>query len=261
MTKHKLHYTILISAFLLFILIAGCEKKSPPEANPKGTPDTVEPVPPPTDEIKELKETKGYTVVLESVSAGASFSPLADKLKGSGIELYSMKAVVNSEERVRLCAGLFITPSGATEMKARLKNEFGISEAWTLKLEDAELQTDPGIPTDPNTLIDLINNGKVKVVFHATFTEPFLNIFLTDKEFLLTGMGEKSTALLKTKFDPAKKSQTVTFVYAAGNMGSLGIENKPGTDGMSDTKYAYTVYFEPHYGGGSREMRYPPRIE
>ncbi len=105
-------------------------------------------------------------------------------------------------------------------------------------------------PTPPKELLKKIKKKEVAVLLHCTFTEPFIDIYITDSEMLVTDMGEtrNESFLLKNSFNSSLKKQVINYVDKVGQPGSLTILKEPGNDGMSDTEYPYKAKWMDHEG-------------
>lgn len=104
--------------------------------------------------------------------------------------------------------------------------------------------------TSPDSLFQQMEKGEKQVDFHGLFTEPFREVFLIDKELLLIDYEERLSYALPKPFDPSKVEQHFSF----GDSLKITILQEPGSDGMSDRIFPYTLRWEdphyPHLGGG-----------
>ena len=102
-----------------------------------------------------------------------------------------------------------------------------------------------------------IKNGKQPVLFHGMTTEPFYDIYITDKELLVMLIGEDVVVYtpIKNKFDKNLKSQEILYTDSEGKEQKIIIKKEKGSDGMSDTVYPYSVKMDDHEGGGYSHLR------
>jgi len=106
--------------------------------------------------------------------------------------------------------------------------------------------------TDTKVLLSQIKNNKVKVLFHGIITEPFLDVYLTEKELLIVDNGNDymETFLLKNSFDKNKVLQVIDYENSIGTAKKLDIIREPSGDGMSDRTYPYKILIDDRQGGG-----------
>lgn len=106
--------------------------------------------------------------------------------------------------------------------------------------------------TDPKILLSQIKNNKVKVLFHGVITEPFWDVYLTEKELLIVDNVNNymETFLLKNSFDKNKALQVIDYENSIGTAKKLDIIREPSGDGMSDRTYPYRLLIEDWQGGG-----------
>jgi uncharacterized membrane protein len=113
--------------------------------------------------------------------------------------------------------------------------------------------TDAPTPTDPEALYQEMQAGDKTVRFHGIFTEPFRDLYIFDGQVLLVDFEQRYSYTLDQPFDPSLAEQTLSF----GEGQKVTILKQPGSDGMSDRTYPYTVRWEdpdyPQLGGGDSE--------
>ena len=114
---------------------------------------------------------------------------------------------------------------------------------------------------DPDKLIAQIRKGETKVLFQGSFTEPFYEVYITDNEILYLGLSIKEAYTLVTKYDPHAESQNIKCIGSDGKINDdIIIDHKPGSDGMSDQIYPYSIKHKSKTdgGGGFSKLRSMP---
>ena len=107
-------------------------------------------------------------------------------------------------------------------------------------------------PTDANLLLKQIQNKKTKVLFHGIGTEPFWDLYITEKEVLYSVNEENTSFILLTPFDKNIKTQKISYKSKENQVFNVTITKEPAGDGMSERTYPYTVIFsetERHLNG------------
>lgn len=120
---------------------------------------------------------------------------------------------------------------------------------WACQNQPADPSA-PAVPTPPDELYEQMEKGEKKVDFHGMFTEPFRDVYLLGNELLLVDFEERFSYPLEKAFAPNETEQSFSF----GDGQVVTIFQEPGSDGMSDRTYPYSIRWEdpdhPHLGGG-----------
>ncbi|MDA0327311.1 MAG: hypothetical protein O3C47_09045 [Bacteroidetes bacterium] len=99
-------------------------------------------------------------------------------------------------------------------------------------------------PTDANLLLKQIQNKKTKVLFHGIGTEPFWDLYITEKEVLYSVNEDYiNSFILLTPFDKNIKTQKISYKSKENQVFNVTITKEPAGDGMSERTYPYTVIF------------------
>lgn len=108
----------------------------------------------------------------------------------------------------------------------------------------------------PDYLLEQIKNKEVKVLFHGLGTEPFWDIYLTEKELLLISesLEAKEIYSFDKAFDKNLRSQTITYAGKNGKKYKLQIKKEPTGDGMSEMTFPYAVLFDHLYVAGDSKL-------
>ena len=120
-----------------------------------------------------------------------------------------------------------------------------------------QLKTEPSYARHkPRALLEEIEDGSKRFDFYASFTEPFWTIYIWNDIVIFNHLdGPPDLYETNRLFDPQADEQTFFFSNADKEWKMI-ISKKPGSDGMSDINYPYSVLLnDQFYGGGGRQFQ------
>lgn len=120
-----------------------------------------------------------------------------------------------------------------------------------------KLKTGPSYTSlNSMTMLEEIEDGSKKFEFYASFTEPFWNVYIW-RDIVVFNHLDGPPDLYETNrlFDPEAEEQTIYFQNEEREW-KMVIKKKPGSDGMSNITYPYSVVLGDNFhGGGGKEYQ------
>ncbi len=112
-------------------------------------------------------------------------------------------------------------------------------------------------PTDLEKLqmLKAFNSGETKFDFYASFTEPFWTFYFFGNEVLFNAADFEVPEVwtLEYPFTDDEDEQALSFMRN-GEFWQFKVKKEPGSDGMSDIEYPYSVKLDSFEGGGATEF-------
>ena len=108
------------------------------------------------------------------------------------------------------------------------------------------------ISQDPKKLLAEIKKKRLTPIFHGMGTEPFWDLYILEKSVVLDNQSleEQQYWELQQPFDKGKTTQKLYLINAKGKKATLLITKEECDDGMSETKFKYSVNFDGLIGCG-----------
>lgn len=149
--------------------------------------------------------------------------------------------------------------SGETESVETVKGEAEEVENPNIEPEDTVKEEgqirwyEGEEPTDLEKLqlLSSFNSGERKFDFYAVFTEPFWSFYFFGNEVLFNAADFEAPEVLTLEypFSDKENEQALSFMRN-GEFWQLKVTKEPGSDGMSDMEYPYSVKLDLMEGGG-----------
>lgn len=112
-------------------------------------------------------------------------------------------------------------------------------------------------PTDLEKLqlLQKFNSGAIKFDFYAVFTEPFWSFYFFGNQVLFNAADFEVPEVwtLEYPFSDKEDEQALNFMRN-GEFWQLKVKKEPGSDGMSDLEYPYSVKLDLMEGGGGTDF-------
>ncbi|MCR9172355.1 MAG: hypothetical protein NXI10_07695 [bacterium] len=126
-----------------------------------------------------------------------------------------------------------------------------VQEEKQIKWYDGEVPTD----ADKLNLLSDFMSGKRDFDFYAVFTEPFWNFFFFGNQVLFHAADFEVPEVwpLEYPFTDDENEQALSFMRN-GEFWQMKVTKEPGTDGMSNIEYPYSVKMDLFEGGGATSL-------
>lgn len=106
---------------------------------------------------------------------------------------------------------------------------------------------------DAEALYNTMNKNTELVLFHGLTSEPWWDVFITEKEVIIKSDYGIEAFLLDKKFDINKKEQTLIYLNSEGIKCNIILKNTPAYD-MADRKFPYSLKIDGAWGVGDTRI-------